>query len=313
MRSGYWRKAGVCSNALAPAAEKGNACRREKKNGFRLARCPQCDTLYAIDCLDEAGLTALYGGSPSAEYWASVFMPAVAEARALNIFRPRARAVHDLVCQHAMPPARMIDVGAGNGVFLQEFAAIGSAMECCAVEPGEAASKACRALGFSTFQGFSAQAAQAEGWKGGFNLATSFEVIEHVPDPAQFLREMAALVCPGGLILATGLSGSGFDIVSLGLNAKAVAPPHHVNFLSRHGVSRLLARSGLTELAFVTPGKLDVEIVDKAFQADTNLISDPFLSRLLRHGGAEQKAMFQSFLSQAGLSSHMWILARKER
>lgn len=181
-----------------PGCGEGECLPQGKKNGFRLARCPQCDTLYAIDCLDEAGLTALYGGSPSAEYWASVFMPAVAEARALNIFRPRARAVHDLVCQHAMPPARMIDVGAGNGVFLQEFAAIGSAMECCAVEPGEAASKACRALGFSTFQGFSAQAAQAEGWKGGFNLATSFEVIEHVPDPAQFLREMAALVCPGG-------------------------------------------------------------------------------------------------------------------
>lgn len=282
-----------------------------EKNGFRLTRCAECDTLYAIDCLDEAGLGALYGDSPSAHYWATVFMPAVLEARRVNIFRPRVRQVLELAAAHGLGLAEAIDVGAGNGIFLEEGRAEAPGLRWRGVEPGAEAAGVCKALGFETFTGFAAEAAVAPGWAGSADLVTSFEVIEHVPDPAHFLGEMAALARPGGLILATGLCGSGFDIVSLGARSKAVAPPHHVNFLSRRGVSLLLDRAGLDEVAFLTPGRLDVELVAKAEAAEPGLIADPFLRRLLTDGDEGQRAGFQAFLAEAGLSSHMWILARR--
>jgi len=85
-----------------------------------------------------------------------------------------------------------------------------------------------------------------------------------------------------------------------------VSPPHHLNFLSRAGLSALLTRVGLEEIAFLTPGQLDVDIVRNA-----GLPADPFLAHLLGQGTDAQRAAFQRFLAENGLSSHMWVLARR--
>ena len=73
----------------------------------------------------------------------------------------------------------------------------------------------------------------------------------------------------------------------------------------------MLARAGLEDVAFLTPGQLDVDIVRNALAADDAAVTDPFLRHLLTQGDAVQRAAFQRFLADAGLSSHMWILARR--
>lgn len=280
-----------------------------EKNDFPLARCPTCATLYATHVPPPADLAEFYRSSPSQKYWAETFFPSVAEARRLMIFRPRIERARDLLGDIGASPQMIVDVGAGAGIFLEECRPSQFGKTWRAVEPNEILARTCRDKGFETFAGFAADAAKS--WGACADLATSFEVIEHLVDPAAFLREMSALVRPGGVLLLTGVCGTGFDILTLGTRANAVFPPHHLTFLSHRGVSALLARCGLEELSFSTPGRLDVDIVRNACAEDPNAIVDPFLRHLLFSTNETQREQFQDFLAASGLSSHMWIVARR--
>lgn len=282
-----------------------------EKAGFRYVRCGQCFTLYADPAPAPDRLDEFYRDSPSQRYLASTFYPRVAEARREKIFRPRVERIRGLLAEHGTVHGTVVDVGAGTGIFLSECRNLGVGGVQRAVEPSAGAAEICRNLGFETFQGFAGEAACDPAWAGGADLVVSFEVIEHVCSVIDFVSEMAALAKPGGLVLTTGLCGTGFDIMTLGARAKAVSPPHHLNFLSRDGVSALLARCGLEEVAFLTPGQLDVDIVRNTLIDDPQAVADPFLRRLVALGSEAQRAAFQTYLSENGLSSHMWILARR--
>ncbi|MEO5373699.1 MAG: class I SAM-dependent methyltransferase [Alphaproteobacteria bacterium] len=285
------------------------------KTGFTFVRCGACDTLYAATVPSDQDLGAFYADSPSQRYWAEVFFPAVAEARREKIFRPRVERLRALTREHGEAPSRIIgeapsriiDVGAGTGIFLEECRALGFGRELRAVEPNGAMARRLKEGGFTTCAGFATDAALA--WGGWADLTVSFEVLEHTTSPLAFVTGLKALTRPGGLILVSGLCGTGFDIMVLGERSNAVSPPHHLTFLSRAGVAALLRRAGLEEVAFLTPGQLDVDIVRSAALADPAAVADPFLRRLVTGGDAERSA-FQALLAAHGLSSHMWLVAR---
>lgn len=282
-----------------------------EKAGFRYVRCASCNTLYAAPAPTLAGLSAFYSDSPSQRYLTSTFYPRVTEARREKIFRPRVERIGSLLAEHGTPGGTVIDVGAGTGIFLSECRNLGVGGHHRAVEPSASAAGVCAGLGFDTFHGFADDAAADPAWAASADLVVSFEVIEHVHSVVDFITDMRALAKPGGLVLATGLCGTGFDIMTLGKRAKAVSPPHHLNFLSRVGVSALLARCGLEEVAFLTPGQLDVDIVRNILAQHDDAVTEPFLRALLTEANDSQRAAFQTFLAENGLSSHMWILARR--
>lgn len=292
-----------------PGCGDGKTTGSAEKNSFPIARCLSCATLYVTHVPAQEQLAKFYRDSPSQKYWAEVFFPSVAEARRINIFRPRVERASTLLGKAGVNLKTIIDVGAGAGMFLEECRATGLGKVWRAVEPSTALAQNCRNKGFETLAGFAAEASKS--WGGSADLVTSFEVIEHLIDLAAFLNEMAALTRPGGILLLTGVCGTGFDILTLGIRANAVFPPHHLTFLSHRGVSSLLKRCGLEEVAFLTPGQLDVDIVRNACATDPAAVEDPFLRHLLFTAEEEQRKLFQEFLAAAGLSSHMWIIARK--
>lgn len=298
-------------DALAPRACPGCASRDSAfaftKNGFDLVRCATCGTLYVNPCPTAAALAELYRDSVSSRYWADVFFPAVAEVRRERIFRPRVRRALEF---SAVPPASIIDVGAGAGIFLEECRAAVPGARLRAVEPGGRLAALCRQKGFEVFEGFVDAAAESD-WRASADLVVCFEVIEHTSDTLGFVRSLGALAKPGGLVLVSGLCGSGFDIQALGARSNAVAPPHHLTFLSHRGASSLLEKAGLEEVAFLTPGELDVDIVRNALQQDDQAVSDPFIRSLVQGTDDTAKREFQAFLVRNRLSSHMWIVARR--
>jgi len=88
------------------------------------------------------------------------------------------------------------DIGCGAGSFLDLVK--GFAARTVGVEPAAFYHSALKEKGHQVFS--SCLEAQSE-WRGGVDLAVSFAVLEHVPDPLAFLQEIRTLLRPGGSAL----------------------------------------------------------------------------------------------------------------
>ncbi|MEM7352103.1 MAG: methyltransferase domain-containing protein [Acidobacteriota bacterium] len=154
-------------------------------------------------------------------------------------------------------------------------------------------------------------------------MVTAFNALEHLEEPAAFVRAAQRALTPGGLLAFTTRSSSGLDIQVLWERCPTVFPADHLNLLSVEGARRLLEDSGFELLEVSTPGQLDVELVERVLNeapeaegfptAAASSGSTRFLRYLLRHRGPEARTGLQQFLQQHLLSSHLRVIARKPR
>ena len=106
-------------------------------------------------------------------------------------------------------------------------------------------------------------------------------------------------------------NGEGFDIRTLGPYSLAV-DAEHVNLFNPQSLGALVQSAGFEILITHTPGRLDAEFVRAAaLKGDVKL--DPFLQQVLVDDWATLGWPFQCFLAQHGLSSHMWLAARRSK
>lgn len=278
-----------------------------EKSGFAYALCEACGTLYQSPRPAPGAFEAFYRDSESSRYWAEVFFPAVAEVRREKIFRPRVERLAQLCAENAIAVERIVDVGAGYGIFLDEWRRRFPQTRALAIEPSALLATECRAKGFEVVEDI---VENVRGHDGHADLVVCFEVLEHVYDPLSFVQALAQLARPGGTVFVSALGVDGFDIQLLWERSNAVFPPHHINFLSVQGFERLFARAGLEDARVTTPGQLDVDIVRNALRREPALLDGQrFLRTLLQSD--ERSAAFQRFLAENRLSSHVWAIARK--
>jgi SAM-dependent methyltransferase len=294
-------------DVACPGCGHAAAAEAFTKEGFRYVECRACGTLFVSPRPDREALDRFYGDSPSATYWADTFFPASMANRREQIFAPRVTRVLDVL--EGREPRTIVDVGAGYGLFLEEYRRQRPDVRLLAVEPGQKLAEVCRGKGFETLE---VPVEDAGAWAGVADLAVCFEVLEHVYSPIEFVRSMARLLAPGGRLLVSSLGVEGFDIQVLWDRSRSVSPPHHLNFPSVEGFTRLFERAGLVDVTVLTPGRLDVDIVRNAVAADPSIAADNRFVRLLldRRSGAVHDA-FQQFLAAHALSSHVWVLASR--
>jgi SAM-dependent methyltransferase len=278
-----------------------------EKLGFAYQRCNTCGTLFQSPRPSLAAFEDFYRQSASARYWADVFFPAVAEIRREKIFRPRADRLAVLCASRGLGVERLMDVGAGFGIFLDEWRRRSPATTLIAVEPSESLAQECRAKGFEVIEDI---VENVKGYEETADLVTCFEVLEHVHDTESFVRVLTSLARPGGHVFISTLGIDGFDLQMLWQRSGQISPPHHINFLSVKGFESLFRRAGLVDIEVSTPGQLDVDIVRNAVRRQPDLLEGQrFLSTVLRDDAAA--AAFQTFLCEQRMSSHVWVIGRK--
>jgi len=211
-------------------------------DGVRLLRCPRCElgwwdwpafepsAFYDRDYFQSERVARGYDDYASLE--AGLRRTARARLHRLaRLMRARGRNITE--------PRRLLDIGCGTGVFLDEARRAGWTVRGLEVSPYAAAEADRRDL-FVTC----AAVEQVELEPVAFDVVTLWDVLEHLRDPVAVLRRVAGALRPGGVLaLSTG------DVTSLcarlsGVRWHLFNLPEHLFFFSPRCLVRLLRRVG---------------------------------------------------------------------
>ena len=145
------------------------------------------------------------------------------------------------------PPARLLDHGCGTGVFLEVasrrgYDVFGIDVSAWAIET------------LRRERGLSAACATLEaGWgdDGSFDVVSSWDVLEHSPDPARTFAHIGRVLRPGGVLALTTPDVDGPDARLLGRFWYGYTKiPEHYYFYSRGTLAALAQNAGLEPIAF---------------------------------------------------------------
>ena len=148
---------------------------------------------------------------------------------------------------------RALDVGCGAGLLAEPLARL--AADVTAIDPAAELIEAARA--HAAGQGLQIQylAGAVESLDGQFDLITAMEVIEHTADPQQFLKNLARLLAPGGLLILSTPNRTAWSrlltiTVAEGVGAIPKGTHDFDQFIQPERMRRLLADAGLECLDF---------------------------------------------------------------
>jgi SAM-dependent methyltransferase len=215
------------------------------RDPYTVVRCRGCDLIFLSPRPVGASMAAIYG----AAYFESGDAACPGYRSYASLERSLAREADDklaVVSRVCPPPARLLDHGCGSGVFLE--AALARGYDAVGIDLSPYAVERVRQ------RGLPAEVASLEdGWgeAGSFDVVTSWDVLEHVPDPIRTVSAAHRLLRPGGYLVATTPDASGIDARLLGRRWYGFTKvPEHNYFFTRPTFTRLLRVAGLTPLVF---------------------------------------------------------------
>ena len=184
------------------------------KQGFGYEECPRCLTLFVSPRPERTAFDRYYTDSPSTKYWATTFYRETEQARREKLWRPKARMVADKIERFCGGVDLVVDVGGGYGTFAEEMRALEVA-DLLVIEPSVHLAAVCRDKGLQVLEGFLEQV-RGDELPAGRRCFVSFELFEHLYEPAVFLRGIRRLMGPEDLFVFTTLSGNGGPSVGSG-------------------------------------------------------------------------------------------------
>lgn len=141
-----------------------------------------------------------------------------------------------------------LDVGCGAGLLAEPLARLGATVT--AIDAAPELVEAARAHAAPQGLAIDYRAIPVEQVDGQFDLVTAMEVIEHVADPAAFVRSLAARLAPGGLLILSTPNATAWSrllTITLAEGVGAIPKGTHdfAKFIAPERMKTLLADAGL--------------------------------------------------------------------
>jgi 2-polyprenyl-3-methyl-5-hydroxy-6-metoxy-1,4-benzoquinol methylase len=203
--------------------------RREVGCG-EVLRCRQCRLGFRASRADEQELARLYADLDIEVYQSEVRGRLATARRHLGIIRRYSR------------PSRLLDIGCASGMFLRRAADEGWSV--VGVEPSRQLSELARKNLDGRGEIISTTLQGAGLTRADFDVVTMWDVLEHVPEPAEFLQSAVNLLRPGGHLFVNVPDLDSLQARLLGTRWPLLLP-EHLNYFNRSSLAYCGAQAGL--------------------------------------------------------------------
>jgi SAM-dependent methyltransferase len=207
-----------------------SARRLPDRKHYRLVRCSTCGLVRSDPAAEPGLLKELYERS-SFDYGDQV--PSL---------RRTYRRYLDQLNLHGVRKGRLLEIGCGNGFFLEEALAAGFAT-VAGVEPSRSAiaqanERVRSEIAPDVMRPGLFRAAE-------FDVICLFQVLDHLPDPGQVVDECHRVLKPGGLMLCLNHNVEALSARILG-SLSPIVDVEHTFLYSPRTIARLLGQHGFT-------------------------------------------------------------------
>lgn len=137
----------------------------------------------------------------------------------------------------------VLDVGCGDGSFLEEAASLG--WSALGVDPDPKAVANCRGRGLQVFQG---GVGLFDGEQALFDVITLNHVIEHVHDPLTLLKACHRLLKPTGQLWLETPNIDSLGHRQYGSNWRGLEPPRHLILFNNRSLTKALHATGFVRV-----------------------------------------------------------------
>jgi len=149
-----------------------------------------------------------------------------------------------------IPNGKGLDIGCGNGKFIRDMNSLGWQFE--GVEFNPIAVDICRKAGLKVFHGALHTAAFKDN---SFDLISARHVIEHIPDPVNFMNEITRILKSGGRLVIKTPNSLALGRRRFSIYWFANDVPRHLVLLCPANLNMLAKRFGLRQIAVKTFSK----------------------------------------------------------
>lgn len=227
-----------------PACNAGNAVPFEICPHTRLQRCPSCSLVFALEYGDPEEIYVDGYLSGKSDFGLDIMHPEFQEFLESVAVR-RLKAIEKVVA----PPGRFLDVGCGSGEVLAVAQRRG--WEVTGVEPVEESVRIARERrGLDVRQALLQQSGLPEH---AYDVVSAFHVLEHMPNGADFLTELARWVRPGGAVVIEVPNFRSFHRRNHGASWSGLRPLEHVAHYTPATLASALTRTGIVPRSITTP------------------------------------------------------------
>jgi SAM-dependent methyltransferase len=249
----------------------------------QIVRCRRCGLMYAnpqehVDCEDFAARQPAEAYDPASEFDRQYYQKQVTQLPD-NL---RALAVLDAVLPGR---GRLLEVGSFAGLFLDRIRADG--WQVAGLEPYRPAANYARAkYGLEITEGALPNAVLPAGR---FDAVMMLHVIEHLPDPAEGLRDLRRVVRPGGVLVVETPRFNSLSFKLLGRRERSIQNcPGHIFFFTEQTLRQILEHNGFKVFRVERVGR--------------TLTMERFLYNL---GLVTRSALAQRWLARAAQALHL--------
>tara|TARA_B100001250_G_C19690090_1_gene739902 strand:- start:331 stop:1122 length:792 start_codon:yes stop_codon:yes gene_type:complete len=250
-----------------------------------------------------------YTNSLNMKYWSDKIFPISRSKRIKYIYKPRANFLIKSLKKFKKKNKSLsyLEIGAADATFAIEVRKFNYFKNYLLVEPNPGLAKQSKSSKFNVFNGMF----EDLNTPNKFDCISTFEVIEHIYSPLNFLKKCNRKLKKKGIIFFSCPNGNGFD-VSLMQEESNVIDHEHLNYFNTKSIELLLRRSGFKPLSITTPGKLDLELVK-------NFINNKKIKNKFEHSikwisflNDKDSKLMQKIIQRNNISSHMFVIAEKK-